>query len=150
MRKIFSVNSVCSESDDIPKLTWREIINKYKSSHANICAVLDLLQTLPASSAEVERGFSKLKLVKTDVRSRLVETSLNDLLSIKLLSPPVNEFDPTPAVILWNTKSDRPRRPMLMDKPCSEGATGDLQCVFEDVSDEETESEVSEDEDMDI
>ncbi|KAJ7365601.1 hypothetical protein OS493_002304 [Desmophyllum pertusum] len=106
----------CSRKpDDIKCLTWEKVNRQYGRGHTNILSVIDLLLTLPASSAEVERGFSQLKLLKTDMRSKLKESHLNDLMSIKLLSVPITEFDPTEAIQLWNTSGPRPRRPHFME-----------------------------------
>ena len=88
----------------------------YGKGHENILSVIDLMLTLPASSAEVERGFSQLKLLKTDMRSTLKECHLNDLMTIKLLSAPINEFDPTEAIELWNKGGVYLKRPMREDK----------------------------------
>lgn len=77
------------------------------------------MQTLPASSAEVERGLSQLKILKSDIRSTLSEERLNDLLAVKLLSADIQNFDPMPAIELWNTSSVRTRRPLLMDRTSS-------------------------------
>ncbi|PFX13199.1 hypothetical protein AWC38_SpisGene22740 [Stylophora pistillata] len=74
------------EAAHIPKLTWSVINRKYSDNHQNILAVIDLVLALPASSAEVERGFSQLKILKSDIRSTLSEERLNDLLAVKLLS----------------------------------------------------------------
>ena len=63
--------------------------------------------TLPASSAEVERGFSQLKILKSDIRSTLSEERLNDLLAVKLLSADIQNFDPLPAIELWSTSCVR-------------------------------------------
>jgi hypothetical protein len=90
------------------------IAHKYKD-HENIINLLRLLQTLPASSAEVERGFSQLKLIKTNLRTQLSENKLTDLLSIKLLAAPIALFDPIPAIEHWNRGSSQPRRPNLRD-----------------------------------
>ena len=76
------------------------------------------MQTLPASSAEVERGFSQLKILKSEI-STLSEERLNDLLAVKLLSADIQNFDPMPAIELWNTSSVRTRRPLLMDRTSS-------------------------------
>ena len=108
-----------SEAADIPKLTWSVINRKYSENHQNILAVINLVQTLPASSAEVERGFSQLKILKSDIRSTLSEERLNDLLAVKLLSADIQNFDPMPAIELWNTSSVRTRRPLLMDRTSS-------------------------------
>ena len=94
---------------------------EYGISHRDILSVIDLLLTLPASSAEVERGFSQLKLLKTDMRSKLKESHLNDLMSIKLLSAPVSEFNPTEAIQLWNKSGVRPRRPNFKNTKKSKG-----------------------------
>ena len=94
---------------------------EYGTSHRAILSIVDLLLTLPASSAEVERGFSQLKLLKTDMRSKLKESHLNDLMSIKLLSAPVSEFDPTEAIPLWNKSGVRLRRPNFKNTKKSEG-----------------------------
>ena len=72
--------------------------------------------TLPASSAEVERGFSQLKILKTDIRSTLSEERLNDLLAVKLLSADIQNFDPLPAIELWSTSCVRTRRRLLKDR----------------------------------
>ena len=63
--------------------------------------------TLPASSAEVERGFSQLKILKSYIRSTLSEERLNDLLAVKLLSADIQNFDPLPAIELWSTSTVR-------------------------------------------
>ena len=64
--------------EEIKCLTWEKVNRQYGRGHTNILSVIDLLLTLPASSAEVERGFSQLKLLKTDMRSKLKESHLND------------------------------------------------------------------------
>ena len=49
-------------------------------------AVISLVLTFPASSAEVEGGFSQLKILKSVIRATLSEERLNELLIVKLLS----------------------------------------------------------------
>ncbi|XP_014680148.1 PREDICTED: zinc finger protein 862-like [Priapulus caudatus] len=44
---------------------WATTIPELKEELPNICALMDLLLSIPASSAEAERGFSRLKLVKS-------------------------------------------------------------------------------------
>ena len=102
--------------EEIKCLTWEKVNRQYGRGHTNILSVIDLLLTPPASSAEVERGFSQLKLLKTDMRSKLKESHLNDLMSIKLLSAPVPEFDPAEAIQLWNTSGrSQARRPYFKE-----------------------------------
>ena len=105
-----------SEAVDTPKLTWSVINRKYYENHQNILAVITLVLILPASSAEVERGFSQLKILKSDIRSTLSEEHLNDLLAVKLLSADIQNFDPLPAIELWSTSSVRTTCPLLKDR----------------------------------
>lgn len=104
------------KSGEIKDVTWEKVNRQYGRGHKNLLSVVDLLLTLPASSAEVERGFSQLKLLKTDMRSKLKESHLNDLMFIKLLSAPIPEFDPTEAIRLWNTSGILPRRPHFKER----------------------------------
>ena len=64
----------------------------------------------------MERGFSQLKILKSDIRSTLSEERLNDLLAVKLLSADIQNFDPLPAIELWSTSCVRTRRPLLKDR----------------------------------
>ncbi|ELU00533.1 hypothetical protein CAPTEDRAFT_185334 [Capitella teleta] len=90
------------------------IFQKYKENHENILGLIDLWLTLPASSAEAERVFSQLKIVKSDIRSKLQDTRVSDLLTIQLCSPSIEDFDPTEAIHLWNNhKNGEVIAPML-------------------------------------
>ena len=68
----------------------------------NILSLIDLLNTIPASSADAERGFNRHKTTKSDWRSKLVDHRLADQLYIMLESPKILEYDPLPAITLWN------------------------------------------------
>ncbi|KAK5851448.1 hypothetical protein PBY51_002242 [Eleginops maclovinus] len=85
--------------------TWPEINRFLRHQCPDILSLVDLILTLPASTADCERGFSQMKLVKSDWRSRLSTTSLCDLLVVQLSSP---------AVQLWHQDSIRSRRPDFM------------------------------------
>ena len=82
---------------------------------ASINKLIDLVLTLPASTADCERGFNHMKMIKSDWRSKLRADRLTDLMRILLDSPPISEFDPRPAVELWHAASVRARRPEAMD-----------------------------------
>ncbi|KAK3103242.1 hypothetical protein FSP39_017756 [Pinctada imbricata] len=101
-----------SPKDFVPD--WKVINQEYSDRFKNILPVMDLLLTLSLSSAEAERGFSQLKLIKTKLRTNLSDTSLNEQLAIKLLSPSMENFDPDDAIQYWNTSVLRSRRPNFM------------------------------------
>ena len=49
-----------------------------------------------------------MKIIKTDWRSRLTDDSVSDLMTIKLNSPEVKDFDPQPAIDVWLQKKTMP------------------------------------------
>ena len=74
---------------------------------------MDFLLAIPVASAEAERGFSAMKKTKSDWRAKLNDDHLTDLLLIQLESPEIKDFDPIPAIDLWNTSGVRVRRPFV-------------------------------------
>lgn len=56
---------------DVYQLTWEAINIQYKEGHRTFLALVDINLSLPASSSDAERGFSEMKMVKTDWRCRL-------------------------------------------------------------------------------
>ena len=61
------------------------------------------------SNGHIERTFSSLKLVKTNLRNKLSENHLDDLLQIAVDSPPLSQWDASGAIQLW--WKDRQRFP---------------------------------------
>lgn len=92
---------------DTNQWTWEEINYKYGTNQSNVLSLVDLVLTLPAHSADCERGFSRLNYVKNDWRSRLGNVAVSDLLYIMLHTPDVKQFDPFPAIRLWNSTAKR-------------------------------------------
>ncbi|XP_074876000.1 zinc finger protein 862-like [Buteo buteo] len=56
---------------NIQTLTWDSVNSHYSKKYPNILALVDLILTLPASSAETERGFSQMKLTMMHLHSKL-------------------------------------------------------------------------------
>ncbi len=129
----------------VTNLTWKGVWQNYGESYPNILNVVDLIRTLPASSAENERAFTQMKLVKSDRRSRMKNAALNDLMVIQLSSPPVDQFNPDPAIQAWLAGSSRKRRPGFMDTSESKVKRARLQQLQE----EEDMSEKKEEEQTD-
>lgn len=61
----------------------------YGADNPNIVALMDLVQAIPGSSSECERGFTQMKAIKTDISLSLGEESLSKLLTITIHSPQV-------------------------------------------------------------
>ena len=77
---------------------------------------MDLVLTLPASTAECERGFNSMKQIKNNWRSSLGVEVLNDLITFQLLSPDITKFNSQKAIDLWISSGLRQRRPNYMDQ----------------------------------
>ena len=62
---------------------------------------------LPISTAECERCFSAMKRVKTELRNRLVTTTLDHLLRISICGLELKEYDFNRAVDEWEAMRNR-------------------------------------------
>ena len=87
---------------------WPLLLTQYQGKFPNLIHLIEILLLFPISNATVERGFSTMRRIKTDWRSRLNEETLNHLLRISSDGLPLSEFDPNPAVELFFST---PRRP---------------------------------------
>ncbi|XP_054041768.1 sperm flagellar protein 2 [Rissa tridactyla] len=65
---------------NIQTLTWDSVNSDYSRKYPNILTLVDLILTLPASSAETERGFSQMKLTMMPLHSKLRSESVTDLM----------------------------------------------------------------------
>uniref|UniRef100_A0AAV2J6H8 HAT C-terminal dimerisation domain-containing protein n=2 Tax=Knipowitschia caucasica TaxID=637954 RepID=A0AAV2J6H8_KNICA len=124
-----------SQAGTIEK-TWPTVNRMLRHRCPDILDLFDALLTIPASTADCERGFSVMKQVKSDWRSRLKGESLSDLLKTQLCSPDIKDFDPTKAINIWHVDGLRRRRPEFVRKNITK-ETSD--------SEEEASSESSED-----
>ena len=94
--------------DKVQTLKWETIFDRYKQDFPKILNLIDFIFTLPASSSENERAFSIMKLTKTDRRTRMNTDMLNDLMTVKIVSQSVQDFNPAQAVSVWMEKRCNP------------------------------------------
>lgn len=94
---------------NVQTLTWDSVNSDYSKKYPNILTLVDLILTLPASSAETERGFSQMKLTMMHLHSKLMSESVTDLMIIQMNSPDIKKFDPKKAIRLWNATWKRNR-----------------------------------------
>ena len=92
---------------DVRQLTWSGINAAHQEECGNILGLVDAILTLPASSADAERGFSQLKMTKSSIRSVLKADRLTDLLTIQLRSPDIAALEPKQAIELWRAGGAR-------------------------------------------
>ena len=68
---------------------------------AKICRVV------PVHTADVERTFSQMKLIKTRIRNRMQEKTLDSLLRIAIEGPTIEQFPVQEVVTVWAQKKKR-------------------------------------------
>ncbi|XP_070559090.1 zinc finger protein 862-like isoform X2 [Ptychodera flava] len=95
----YQINTLLAEQN--PRLT-------------NILKLIEIVLVLPTSTAICERGFSTLKRIKSDWRSRLTTAMMNHLLWISIEAPSLQEYNAERAVHLWWSKAQRQRRPQFV------------------------------------
>ena len=89
-----------------------------------ISDILARLAVLPASSAQVERVFSSMKRIKTAQRNCLNTATLDKLIRVSMEGPKVEEWDPFPALRLWercnwgNRKIETSNTAICLISPC--------------------------------
>ena len=79
-------------------LTWPEVESLHCEDYQRVLSIISLILTLPASTSENERGFSLMKITKTDHRSKMKTSTLGDLLTIQLCTPSVRDNNPDAAI----------------------------------------------------
>ena len=63
--------------------------------------LIGVIHTLPVSTAECERGFSRMNLICTPLRSMLTVKHLSSLMFMSLVGPPIEQWHPLPYVRRW-------------------------------------------------
>jgi hypothetical protein len=56
---------------------------------------------IPIFSSECERGFSQMNFIVTPFRSSLLTKTTSAVMFIKIVEPPLSQFDPTKFVESW-------------------------------------------------
>ena len=95
---------------------WGGVHRRLCNRFPHILRPMDLILTMAPSSAQAEPGFSQLKVVKTNIRANLGQTSLNNSLAVKFLSKDISQYDPSDAIQYWNDSALLQRRPNTRDQ----------------------------------
>ena len=80
---LFKFDSTAVHAAKFRKSPW-SFYQHYATTYPELWKLVKLLLILPVNSAACERGFSQMKIVKTDLRNRLSTEQLNNLMSISL------------------------------------------------------------------
>ena len=100
--------------DNCSHLKHYEVIRDLCSGTSIVASVYPIMSTfgkicrvIPIHTADVERTFSQLKLIKTSIQNRMAEKTVDSLLRIAIEGPSVNEYPIADAVSLWARKKNR-------------------------------------------
>ena len=84
------------------KSLWN-FYNPHQMPYPELWKVVQLLLTIPIDSAACERGFSKMKVVKTNRRNWLTTEQLNSLMTISLVKLPYKDDELiSRAISIWH------------------------------------------------
>ena len=86
----------------------RLLILKHRDTYPMLALLAAVALTVPMSSVDCERGFSRQNLIKTRIRSALHPIILDRHLKISIEGPPISEFDFDKAFEIW--AGQKPRR----------------------------------------
>ena len=101
---------LCSNADWEKKLkstSWKALNRSHSDQLPNVLGLVDLILTIPASTAECERGFSAMKRVKSDWKARLNASIVSDPMLGLLEGLSIDDFEPLRACQLWADQCDR-------------------------------------------
>ena len=100
-------------SDHMRQLNLRDVVHQISSStthqqlYPSMSKLAQICCVVPTHTADCERDFSQLKFVKTTLRNRLKDKTLDSILRIVLEGSPVEEFPFPEAVKMWAKTKNR-------------------------------------------
>jgi len=68
-------------------------VSKYDESFYELNQLIGIAVTLPVTSVEAEQSFSSLKLIKTHLRTTMLDDRLSDFATLSLHSQRANALD---------------------------------------------------------
>lgn len=79
---------------------FREYLEE-KQIPSSLLPLVNILDVVPISTSECERGFSQMNLIITPTRSSLLTSTAASLLFIRMVGPPLRIFNPQKYVKSW-------------------------------------------------
>ena len=80
---------------------YTDLLREGREDMKNIHLILNLMLVNSASTAAAERGFPKLNIEKTSLRTRLNSKTLSNIIRIGIENIPVTKFDSRPILKRW-------------------------------------------------
>ncbi len=120
---------LCQHTSQL-KLAYREFKDsKGLNISQSVKALLNTVNTIPVSTAECERGFSKMNIICSPLRSTVTVKHISQLMFVSLVGPPLNLWQPLPYVKAWLQKGrrDATSSACMMRKPANNEQTEKIQ-----------------------
>lgn len=89
------------QSPDPPVEILGTLLVNTPPSLSQLCKLLEIMFVISPSTAECERGFSSMNLIKTSLRNSLNQKSLQMLMNISANGPELEDFNPDTAINCW-------------------------------------------------
>ena len=86
---------------------WCIALTQLRSSYPNICLLGQTYMTLPSTTVDVEKGFSRHNLIKTSLRGALKTENVRDLMIKTIEGPELEKFNFEKGYTTWVKKRDR-------------------------------------------
>jgi hypothetical protein len=80
---------------------YSDLLVRQPTKFDKVLDIAEIMFALSPTTAHCERGFSKMNLIKTSLRTSLCQTSLQALLRIQMEGPSLADFDPKSAISTW-------------------------------------------------
>ena len=98
------------------QVAWRRLSSDYGHQIADILVFIYVYFTIPLQTAVVERGFSVHRIIKTRLRNSLRVMTIDSLLRVILLAPPLNEFPMDDALEAYMSKKGDGQPPLAISQ----------------------------------
>ena len=92
---------------DFASLAMKLVENKAHTSFPVVYRIIELALLLPVAMASVERAFSAMNIIKTDLRNRMNDVWLNDLTLCYNEKEIFRELDPEKIKVTFQSMKDR-------------------------------------------
>lgn len=131
------------------RITWRRIFDSSRAQvdFKDILLIAEICFCLPCSTAALERAFSRMKRLKTNLRCAIGESRLENIMRIGESGVPIEQFNAKPFVSAWaegklrrpNQKSRRKYKQRIKKANNNEWSSSESEFEGFDLSDVENE-----------
>ena len=85
------------------RVVYRDLLIQQPLSMKHFLPLVEIMLTISMSTAQVERGFSHMNIIKRSDRTKLRNDSLNNCMEIKINGPELDDFIADAAINHWLT-----------------------------------------------